>query len=218
MKKKLFSLTISLLIALTLLGFSLIAFLPKYFLFEKFVAPAGLFILSGGVEENVNTLRYTDGFIAYGGKRIANFTLMEISLLPLPGGKLLCPSGGYTEIDFFPPQGVDINIDSFDCSPYIGNAQGSLKVLRHEIYGDIILSGVRLENAPIREIEKIELHFVGKTFTGTVRAMGALFTGGGNIKWDLYHPARSYIDATFRGNGVVITLRGTLENPLIEVR
>lgn len=218
MKRKLFYLTSNLLLTLSLLGVLFIAFLPKYFLVERIAAPLRVFILSKGVQEGFNDLLYREGFIAYGGRRIANFTLLRVSLLPLPRGQLLCPSGGYAKTVLPSPLEVDVDIENFDCSPYIKTAEGALKLLRHEIYGDITLSGVKLENAPLKGIEKIELHFLGKKFTGTIWAMGSTFTGGGTFKWDLFRPSEIYIDATFRGNGLVITLRGPIENPRIEVQ
>lgn len=218
MAKKLFSLTSSLILLLILLGLGLVAFLPKYFLTESLLSKEGVFILSRKVEEGFDRLRYFEGFISLDGKKIANFTLAEGKLLPLPAVRVVCPSGGVLSVSYSPPAAANAEARNFDCSYSARRVEGKLQILRREIFGKLSAEGVKLEGVPLKELEKVELHFEGRRFRGTIRAMGTTFTGGGSFRWDMLHPEETHIDATFRGSGMVISIRGNILNPSVSVR
>jgi hypothetical protein len=198
------------------LSFSL--FLPKYSIVEHLSKKEDIFILSQNVNENLSSVDYYQGNIFFKNENLANFTQLIVSLFPLPSMEIVCPSGKFLKASVNFTHSISINSESFDCSPKVKVMSGKLLLKEKEIYGSITLKGLLLKHSPIRNLDFIELHFEGSKFDGKIKYSGITLTGGGRIKFYLFKPEKTYIDATFKGNGITLLIRGYLENPAVVIK
>jgi hypothetical protein len=214
--KRWFYLTISgLFLSFLFLVFIFLVLFPKYFGVEYLAFRNGVFILSKTVKEESFGLKYQNGQIFYKGNPLGNFTEISFRTLLVPYAVWSCPKGeAEAKLTL---KGIEINLNRFGCSNYAEKAEGKLDIERHELFGDLTVEGLKVQNLPIK-VQKIILHFSGEKFVGSIRGNGMDLKGEGKIKFDLFEMDKAYISADFKGNGLRIHIYGNIFNPNVELR
>ena len=213
---KWFFLTISGLLAVFIFLFlSVLVLFPKYFGLEYLFSKNGISILSKTVEEDLNSLKYLKGKIFYKEDPVGNFSTISVKSFPIP--KLLweCSKGQFQLKPYFGYLKADFS--HFGCTKYAETVEGELNIKRNELFGDLTLKGIKIENLPVK-VKRIILHFEGRKFKGTVEGSGITLHGGGKVDFDLLNLGRAKMDATFEGSGLKLHIYGNLFNPRYSLR
>jgi len=201
---------ILLLITVPLEGYFLI---PLYPWVEKVTNQNRILIISQSVSESFKSLTYYNGKIYYQNRKVGYFTSLSLYRLPIPSFSWQCNQGILKitpNIRF-----LNVSFKKFGCLVYAKEITGNIKISQKEIYGKVIIKGLKATDFPIRELDKLNIIFNGKKFEVTVKIGKELVKGTGKLELNLLNLKESKVKANFYGNGFSFTLSGSLFNPQV---
>ncbi len=201
---------------LTLLFTALGTFLlfPKYLFLESLLQKNRIFLLSQGVEEDVNKVTFGKGRVFVGNEELASFDRLELALVPFGvKAEILC-KGKASEVIYGLSGEIKISLRDFSCSKSVKLLRANLRI-SDGIYGTLHAEGVSNRNL---QLDKISLNFRGESFTGSVSYLGMELKGSGKLKLNRKNPLKSRVSALFKGKGISVEVVGSLENLSVRPR
>ncbi len=203
-------------LVLTIILSLLIIFLlfPKYLFLEELLQRKGIFILSRGVKEGLNSVVFGKGRVFFRNEELAKFGKLELRITPFGiKVKLLC-KGRVSELLFSFFGNIEAHIRDFVCSSKVKRLRAELKI-SEGVYGNLYAEKISGKGTVIN---KVSLSFRGDVFTGSLNYLGMELRGRGRVKLNKKNLLKSYVSALFKGKGVSLEVLGTLSNPSVRLR
>ena len=186
---------------------------PKSIILDQILMRRGIYLLAEYVDEGVRRVKLSDVRIIISGKEVAHvdriiagLTLGGVILKGKCGGAVLTVKRGW---------GGDLGIKgrNFGCLKGVEKISANLNIAGG-VRGRVSLVGI---DTGVVTVDRVELTFRGKEFSGKVTYGKFEFTGKGIIGLNKENIFSSTLKAEFTGPVGRVFISGTLKNPTVKM-
>jgi hypothetical protein len=188
--------------------------LPKFILLDLLITRSGLFLTADRVREGIGSLTLEGVKVLAGGEELLRLDSFLLKL-GADGLSVLGYCGeGLLELRRSWLNSLRLRAEDFPCVRDVSRLEANLRL------GKGLRGTLTLEDAKVRGIllERVRLNFEGERFTGTVVSGGVELKGRGRIRVNPLNPLESYVEGTFRSQGLTLLVRGKIPKLSLKLR